>query len=221
MNGKLKYQKDDGISRKKCHKRIFNDLANMKNLTVMAFEHPGLYHIGEKIFKNLNIEGKLTCRLVRRSWNNMFEKQASKIDLESVPMMSKFLKEKPTWKVVWSKFLKESKTEVRIPTLVLNSYLQHLFNRMISSSIEEYEHKTPLIVFARAGNSKIVDFIHCKRIILFEDNELYEALHYAAKYGHLEILKILIDDDPKAMNIHHYTIWTAACNGKIEVMKYF
>ena len=173
MNGKLKNRKDDGIFRKKCHKRISIDLANMKNFAVMAFEHPGLYHICEKIFNNLDIEAKLTCRLVRRSWNEMFEQQALKIDLESVPILSKFLKENQTWRVVWGKFLKESKTEVRIPTLVLNSYLQHLFDiRMMSSSLEEYEHKTPLIVFARTGNSKIVDFIHRKRMILFEDNEL-------------------------------------------------
>ena len=37
------------------------------------------------------------------------------------------------------------------------------------------------------------------------------------------MLKVLIDNNPNAMNIDkigHYTIWTAACNAKIEVLKY-
>ena len=48
-------------------------------------------------------------------------------------------------------------------------------------------------------------------------------IFYACQYGHLEVLKVLIDNDPNAMNIDkigHYTIWTAACNAKIEVLKY-
>ena len=82
----------------------------------IVFDNPGLCHIGDKIFKNLDIKTKFNCRLVRKSWNDKFEKQASKIDLLKVPSWSKFLKG-PNWRV----FLKESKNE--IPLSVLNFYL--------------------------------------------------------------------------------------------------
>ena len=102
----------------------------------IVFDHPGLCHIGEKIFKNLDIQSKLACRLVRKSCNGVFEKQASKIDLLKLPNWSSFLNQ-PNW----DEFLKESKT--RMPTMVLNLYLQHLFFRVINSS-NEFNHRTPL-----------------------------------------------------------------------------
>ena len=104
----------------------------------MVFENPGLCHIREKIFNNLNIQTKLSCRLVKKSWNDEFEKQASKTDLLKVPH--------------WTKFLKEP-----------HSYLQNLFSQVINSS-EEFNHRTPFLAFAATGNSKIVTFIlHTKK----------------------------------------------------------
>ena len=41
-------------------------------------ENPGLLHIGERILKNAPFKTKLKCRLVKRSWNQIFEKEASK-----------------------------------------------------------------------------------------------------------------------------------------------
>ena len=218
-----------------------NQLPDLKNFAIMAFENPGLYHIGENILNNLDIQTKLNGRLVRKSWNDMFEKQASKIDLENVPKLSKFLKEKKKW----SLFLREPKAEVS--TLVLNSYLQDLFNRIVGNNSEEFVHGTPLLAFARTGNSKIVAFILQMKIDIVEDDECYNALYYAAKYGHmnvakllkrvknypisyatqhghLEVLKILMDDYPNSMNrdnIAHDAIRTAAYYGKIEVLKLF
>ena len=233
VNEELENQQHDGIPA--------NQLTNSKNFAIVAFENPGLCHIGENIFKKLDIQTKINGRLVRKSWNDVFEKQASKIDLINVPMLSKFLKEKPRW----GKFLKELKAE--ITTLVLNSYLRDFFNKMLSYSSEEDEYKTPLIAFSRTGNSKIVDFILRKKIFVDEFDEWHKALKYAAIYGyvnvakllkpqryrnilaieyasrhgHLEVLKVLIDDDPKAMDLDYYTIWTGAFSGKIEVLEYF
>ena len=47
-------------------------------------DNPGLFHIGERIFKNLDFKNQLNCRLVRRSWNDMIEFIAdkAKIDLD-------------------------------------------------------------------------------------------------------------------------------------------
>ena len=38
-------------------------------------ENPGLFHIGEKILKNLDVESQVICRLVKRSWNHLFERK--------------------------------------------------------------------------------------------------------------------------------------------------
>ena len=48
----------------------------------MLFENTGLFHISEKILKNVDVNTQLNCRLVRKSWNNKFEKLAAKIDLK-------------------------------------------------------------------------------------------------------------------------------------------
>ena len=219
------------------------ELTDMKNFAIVAFENPGLCHIGEEIFKNLDIQTKLDCRFVRRSWNEMFEKQALKIDLENLTKFNKCLKNR----AVWSLFLKESKT--KIPTFVLNSYLQDLFNRMLINESEEYENRTPLQAFASTGSSKIVNFILHMKTMSFEYQDKSRALNNAAKYGHvnvakllrnysydvlavhtaakhgqLEVLKVLIGDGPYQMyidKIHHSTIMAAAGSGNVEVLKYF
>ena len=41
-------------------------------------KNPGLLHIGEKIIKNLDFKTQSTCRLVKRSWNIVLEKEASR-----------------------------------------------------------------------------------------------------------------------------------------------
>ena len=136
----LENQQDDGIA---C-----NEFINSKIFAIMAFENPGLYHIGEKIFKNLDIQTKLTCRLVRKSYNEMFEKQASKIDLKDLIKQSKFCNH--LLKENWREFFKESRNE--LPNLILNSYLQNLF----SSKEFEVVTGTPDLAFDKLykpGNS--------------------------------------------------------------------
>ena len=204
----------------------------------LVFDYPGLCHIAEKIFKYLDIQTKLACRLVRKSCNDVFEKQASKIDLQKVLNLSKFLYEQN-----WDEFLKESRT--RMPTLVLNLCLQHLFFRVINTS-EERQYRTPLLAFARTGNSKIVDFILSMNAIRISDYEYKEAFDRAVKYGranvakcfktqknyevilttveygHLEVLKVLMDDVTDFTDLVDWkTIRAAAWTGKIEMIKYF
>ena len=232
------------------NEELENQLTELKNFAIMAFENPGLCHIGEEIFKNLDIQTKLNGRLVRKSWNDMFEKQASKIDLKNMPIVRKFMKEKPLWET-WRKFLKAPKTE--IPTLVLNFYLQDLFNRMMSNSAHEDDKRTPLLPFARVGNSKMIDFILQMKTNTNKYWKIHEretALNIASKYGHvnvakvlisyrnykailnatlygrLEVLKVLIDDDPDPMDVvkrfvNEAIIRHAACRGKVEVLRFF
>ena len=191
------------------------------------FDHPGLCHIGEKIFKNLDFQTKLSCRLVRKSWNDKFEKQASKIDLLKMPNWSKFLNE-PNWRV----FLRKSKTE--IPTLVLNFYLQNIFSKVLNS-LEESYHRTPLSTFAISGNSKLVDFILDMKTVTTRNNECKEALnihgtifHHLAAKGHLEMLKKLCHTSSDGYSINpiqknslgRTPIHYAAAKGHLEVVKF-
>ena len=198
------------------------------------FENPGLCHIGSKIYNYLNLQTKLTCRLVRKSWNDMFEKQASKCDLQKVVNWSKFLSE-----LKWKEFLKELKT--RIPTSVLKLLL-----RLINSSGEEFKYRTPLLAFAIIGNSKIVDVILNMNTITISNNEYIEALNSAMKYGHvnvakclktfrnyevifktvqyghLEILEVLMDDVTDFTDLVDWkTIRAAAWTNRIEMIKCF
>ena len=66
--------------------KLFKRLQNLpkcnipEESTIMkAFmENPGLLHIGEKIIHNLDFKTQSTCRLVKRSWNIVLEKEASR-----------------------------------------------------------------------------------------------------------------------------------------------
>ena len=207
-NEELENQQDDGIA---C-----NEFINSKIFAIMAFENPGLYHIGENIFKNLDIQTKLTGRLVCKSWDAVFIKQALKIDLENVPKLSKFMEKYP----IWSKFLQESKTE--IPNLVLNAYLQNLLFRVTRNYFEEYYYRTPLLAFAIIGNSKIVDFILHMKTYTIGGNECYEALKNAAIYGHVNVAKLLAPyaSNPNVVREDDYApIHQAALNGHLEIVQ--
>ena len=181
------------------------EMPDVNNCAIMAFENPGLSHIGEKFFKNLDFQSKLTCRLVRKSYNEMFKKQASKIDLKNVITQSKFcnhlLEEKN-----WREFLKESRIEV--PNLILNSYLQNLL------SSKKFDHRTPLIAFTNIGNSKIVDFILQAKTIPVTIRECSEALWIVStEYGYVNVAKVL------RRYRNSKAIYYAAIHGNLEVLK--
>ena len=43
-----------------------------------CMENPGLLHIGERILKSLHFNSQANCRLVKRSWNQILEKEVTK-----------------------------------------------------------------------------------------------------------------------------------------------
>ena len=66
--------------------KLFQRLQNLQKCNIPeeiqimeAFmKNPGLLHIGEKIIHNLDFKTQSTCRLVKRSWNIVLEKEASR-----------------------------------------------------------------------------------------------------------------------------------------------
>ena len=102
------------------------------------FENSGLSHIGENILKNLPFKEKVICRLVRKSWKNILDKEALKVGLKdslqmiqkacTIPKVSnhtKLLLKRCHEK--WSKFLKEIHTKMENP--LISIYIQNLFKR--------------------------------------------------------------------------------------------
>ena len=120
------------------------------------FANPGLWHIGEKIIRNLDFKTQLTCRLVNKSWNHVLQIIASnsKADLITklklqIPSNSDLTKRLDNW----TKFLQTVLDKLDNPWI--NIYLQkHLkqLNKNGFCSVLEY--------FFVCGNEKIVDFIY-------------------------------------------------------------
>ena len=162
----------------------------------MVFEYPGLCHIGAQIFKILYFHTKLTCRLVRKSFNDVFEKDASNINFEDFFQQIRLYEYKSDL-LSWSEFLEESRE--KIPTFVLNSYLQNLIRVKNDLIIG-----TPLISFASIGNSSIVDLILSLKSMSWKGwhKEHSEAFKYAAKYGHINVVKCLKKSFPISCSDH-------------------
>ena len=182
----------------------------------MVFENLGLCHIGAKIFKDLDFHTKLSCRLVRKSLNNMFEKEAFKLNFEEFLQQIKIYEFKSDL-LSWSEFFEQSRE--KIPTLILNSYLQNLI-RVRTSLI----FGTPLTAFASIGNYNIVDLILCSKSMSWKGwhKEHSEAFKCAAKYGHINVVKCFTKSFPISIPLtdHKLAFYLATRNGHLEVVKF-
>ena len=73
------------------------------------FENPGLFHIGKKILRSMDIETQANCRKVCKTWNNEIEDPASKITLKHLQeLLEKCAKARsltPEEYGLWKKFL--------------------------------------------------------------------------------------------------------------------
>ena len=180
----------------------------------MVFEYPGLCHIGAKIFKDLDFHTKLTCRSVTKSLNDMFEKEASKLNFEEFLQQIRPYEFKSDL-LSWSQFFEESRD--KIPTLILNFYFQNLEKFILA-------FRTPLIVFASIGNSNIVNLILHMKSLSWKGwhKEHSEAFEFAAKYGHINVLKCLTKFFPLSIpsSLHKSAFHLATENGQLEIVKF-
>ena len=182
------------------------------------FDHPGLCHIGEKIFKNLVFQTQLACRLVRKSWNIVFEKESLKINLEDLQIQLVTEKEDL---LNWSDFLKESETYM--PNFLMKSYLQNITRKEPTLFRKEYppwkpDYMTPLLAFSTVGYSKMVQIILNMNPITM--CEKCVGLCIAAENGHINVVKRLKVIVPPTMPLGvPYAIILAAKNGDLEMVK--
>ena len=207
----------------------------------IVFENPGLYHIGECIFKILDFQTQLTFRLLSKSFNHAFVKESSKVELpDHIRLKPLFLE--------WMYFMKKAK----VPVFLVNTYLQNVFQKTNNPFRNNY--RTLLAEFAIIGNSKIIELIlkmrpnykwhfgHFYALLsaakyghvnvakclkdLFSSNipsnELEGALLLAIENGHLDVLRVLIYDGTNPDKIvNRKIIRAAACSDKIEMIKSF
>ena len=138
------------------------------------FENPGLSHIGEKIWKNLHFKDKVTCRLVQKSWKNIFDNLASKVKLEDLiqilqnEFMTPIFLDKSALNnyfqnlnpdqyepmyVHWSNFLQQIHSKIENPWISI--YIKNIFMRL---KAKNEELVSPLYTFAIFGNAKMVNF---------------------------------------------------------------
>ena len=188
----------------------------------MIFENPGLCHIGEKIFQNLDFVNQLNWRLVQRSWKNLFEKEASRIDLEKY-LSSKIPPGKDVLHVeMWTDLINKLRTIV--PPSLIKFYFDELFRKNyhhLSKLIIETNYRPPLVVFACIGNSKMVRFILPSKPISVWLGHHMLALRFAARNGHVEIVKYLkscISSEIPTIT-HRNAIIYAIENGHLETVK--
>ena len=124
------------------------------------FENSGLSHIGEKILKNLPFEDKVTCRLVQKSWKNILDKSASKVELNDLlQMIQKLCAFQKLFRVSrlkpWSEFLNQIHSKIENPWIPI--YIENIFMRIKDNNERLVP---PLYTFAIVfGNVKMVNFI--------------------------------------------------------------
>ena len=205
-------------------------------------ENPGLIHIGERILKQLDIKTQGNCRLVRKSWNQILEIEASKgmKELETMLELLKKsnispcfknapsvqylkLKVKESRKVQWRTFAEEVRFKINNPMInnLLLKHLRYQFNVGFSSP--------PLVCFVMSKNKKMVDFIlqeklhgYIKRVSVRRriypcKPEFDNALQKAVTYGYTDIVQCF----KPYMDIGHHNsyIFDPAWHGQLRILK--
>ena len=182
---------------------------------------------------------------MNKSLNKIFVKEDSKIEFEEFQVHFK----KKIQSLRWRKFLNELKTKA--PIFLLKFYLKNLFireryllklydtplipfsiigNAKIVESILQmmptngwsFGHDIALESAVINGHVNVAKCL--KQLFLTEipSSELSDAILLAVENGHLEILKVLMEDVTNLEEIvNRKIIWAAACSGKIEMIKYF
>ena len=187
------------------------------------FENPGLSHIGSKILLCLNFVNQANCRLVCRLWNQILEELFSKmLPKTCLEHLTEFLdeftsrnslrqSEKAKWKFFIKKsckYFKNSKTNK-----LFNLYLKQVLNT--TRKRNWFRNYTPTHEFIFLGNIKMVKCILRNGLDVY-DPEGWTILHEAIEFGHVEIVKYLVDSQyfskVKALNI-------AGGKGNLEIIK--
>ena len=201
------------------------------------FENPGLFHIGKKILRSMDIATQATCRTVCKTWNNEIVDSASKITLEHLKeLLEKCAKARsmnPEEHGLWKKFLvrifKHSKSGGPKPNLFVKLYLKDFF---VKNFVNELQlKKSPFYDFLYTGNVKMVEFILLNHNFYGNDysaicqvcSDLQFAIRFAIQRHQSKMVKVLAwfaTATSNVMNMRGNThIHEAAQEGNLESVK--
>ena len=170
-------------------------------------ENPGLLHIGERILKHLHFKTQAKCRLVKRSWNQILENEASKtrIDLHNlVKSMEEFpippdlknisfileqieISEKNDRLCSWMDFVMEMSSKVN------NHVINILLKRHISYQLEVEFSSFPLEHFVLGKDMEMVELTLKHKLFGKKYNSTYSRYRYFAESDFDKALEIAVE----------------------------
>ena len=192
---------------------------NMKPL----FENPGLSHIGSKILLCLDFLTQAKCRKVCRLWNQiieeLFSKMLPKTCLEHLNVLiddfSTRNSLKQSEKANWYCFIRRSYKHFE--DYNINKYFKLYLKYVLNTTRKRnwFRNYTPTHEFVFCGNTKMVKCILRNGLDVY-DPEFWTILDEAIEFGHVEIVKYLVDaqyfSKVEALNI-------AGGKGNLEIIK--
>ena len=152
-------------------------------------------HLSEKIYANLDDESLSKCKEVSRSWYTYI----SNLKCLQIRLIQGILKPFQVNEQEWSKVLlnANSKTIWDIKECVLQ-FLQ-------TKNQDFYCFLAPLHLFAAIGSMNLLHTFYEKAVNKFpKDNFGCTPLYYAAKYNHIDICQLIINNEA---NINDFDIW--------------
>ena len=211
-------------------------------------DNQGLVHIGERILKYLDFKTQINCRLVRKSWNQILEKEASKTktDLDNLlkSMKESLLKRDVYNKSVefWRDFAMEisSKINNHVINIFIKEHISYQFNVGFSSlPLEHFVLKrdvelinaTLKLKFYVGFDEALQKAIQNRYTVIVQCFKPFMTLQHKRKYvfeptrsGNIDALKIVYPNPKEYLNIDGFgnnPIHIAAQIGHTSIVKYF
>ena len=204
--------------RKQKNKRDGGSFTSKKAKVVKAISMGNIFlrfpHLSEAIFDNMNNQSLFTCMNVSRIWHEYLKNQKFIL----IRSMEKFVKDNKGAEKSWNRIIKKCNFETIVELKgALNQHLKSRYSWM-------YYDFGPLHIVAHIGDTLLY-----RKIIRFSEDINPKngrpgttPLHMAAKNGHIEICKIIldktVDKNPKD-NSDWTPLHKAAGNGHAEVCK--
>ena len=188
-------------------------------------ENPGLLHIGERILKNVPFRTKLKCRLVKRSWNQIFEKEASKAknDLDNLiksirestirpefnedEEVSEYCKmlSKYESRIIWMNFVMHLRSKTnKVVNVLLKELISYQFNTGFSSlPLEQFVMKRDMELVNLTIKQKLYDgFVFDKALQIAIQNRYTDIVQCLKPFMTLKHLRKYVLEPTRSGDIN-------------------
>ena len=151
----------------------------------LFIENPGLCHIGEIILNNLDLKTQLNCRLVKKSWKHILDKEASKIDVET--FFNNFVSTEigDDNHYIWIHFT-QCVNSISRKNVFIKAYLLTVLKKMINSKKMD---NSPLEEFYSRKNYKFLEMILKEE--MYNHIDFQQVTQHAVRFGPIFMIKFL------------------------------